>query len=125
MERTPTMKTALALAMVPLLLALPLTAQEANLPPSVRIDSGVSGHIHPALCISKKGTLVAVYCKSEYQPHLITRSKDGGKTWSKPILFPLTIKTQVYPGSLTTLADGRLVHAWNVWFPATDKLRSR
>jgi hypothetical protein len=101
------------------------TAVSAGLSPVVRIDSGVSGHIHPALCISKKGVLVAVYCKSEYQPYLITRSTDGGKTWSKPSLFPHTIKTQVYPGSLTTLADGRLVHAWNVWFSLGEKARSR
>jgi len=94
-------------------------------PASVRIDSGVSGHIHPALCVTAKGTLVAVYCKSEYQPYLITRSTDGGKTWSKPVLFPHTVKTQVYPGSLTTLADGRLVHAWNVWFDVAEKIKSR
>lgn len=94
-------------------------------PDIVRIDSGVSGHIHPALCVTKKGTLVAVYCKSEYKPYLITRSTDGGKTWSKPDLFPHTVKTQVYPGSLTTLADGRLVHAWNVWFAVDAKVRSR
>jgi hypothetical protein len=92
---------------------------------TVRIETGVGGHIHPAICVSNKGTLVAVYCKSEYQPYLITRSTDGGKSWSKPTLFPHTIKTQVYPGSLTTLADGRLVHAWNVWFTVKDKLRSR
>jgi hypothetical protein len=98
-----------------------LHAQE----PIVRIDTGVSGHIHPALCVTKKGTLVAVYCKKEYAPYLLTRSTDGGKTWSKPELFPHTIKTQVYPGSLTTLADGRLVHAWNVWFNLEDKNRSR
>src|SRR5687768_396819 len=96
-----------------LLVTTPAFAQNAE---PVRIETGVGGHIHPALCITKKGTLVAVYCKKEYQPHLITRSTDGGKTWSKPTLFPPTIKTQVYPGSLTTLADGRIVHAWNVWF---------
>src|SRR5262249_11027306 len=70
-------------------------------------------------------TLVAVYCKSEYKPYLIVRSIDGGKTWSKPALFPPTEKTQLYPGSLTTLADGRLLHTWNVWFPAADKAMSR
>jgi hypothetical protein len=102
-----------------------LFARDTGLSVPVRIDSGVSGHIHPALCISKKGTLVAVYCKSEYRPYLITRSIDGGKTWSKPALFPHTVDAQVYPGSLTTLADGRLVHAWNVWYPATEKLKSR
>src|SRR5688572_4389460 len=82
------MKTKLALASVWLLLASASLAQGPDLLPLVRIESGVSGHIHPALCITKKGTLVAVFCKSEYQPYLITRSTDGGKTWSKPELFP-------------------------------------
>lgn len=98
--------------------------QSNALPAPVRIETGVSGHIHPALCISKKGTLVGVYCKKEFAPYLITRSTDRGKTWSMPTLFPPTIKTAVYPGSLTTLADGRLVHAWNVWFNE-DKIKSR
>src|SRR5581483_2236518 len=114
--------TILAAALV---FAPALSAQKADLPAPVRIESGVSGHIHPALCISKKGTLVGTFCKSEYAPHLITRSTDGGKTWSKPALFPPTVKTQVYPGSLTTLSDGRLVHAWNVWFTIEGKEKSR
>lgn len=91
----------------------------------VRLDTGVSGHIHPALCVTKKGTLIAVYCHAEYKPHRITRSTDGGKTWSKPALFPHTVNTQVYPGSLTALADGRVVHAWNIWFNLDPKGRSR
>ncbi|NBR06997.1 MAG: exo-alpha-sialidase [Planctomycetes bacterium] len=102
-----------------------LGAQSGILPQPVRIDSGVSGHIHPALAFTKKGTLVGVYCKSEYKPYLITRSSDMGKTWSKPVLFPHTTETQVYPGSLTTLSDGRLVHAWNVWFNVDEKKKSR
>jgi hypothetical protein len=118
------MRTLLA-AMILLVGASGLRGQDSSLPPPVRIETGVSGHIHPALCISKKGTLVAVYCKSEYRPYLIVRSTDGGATWSKPELFPHTVKTDVYPGSLTTLADGRLVHAWNVWFPAAEKVKSR
>jgi len=100
-------------------------AQEAKLPPPVRIETGVSGHIHPALCITSKGTLVGVFCKSEYKPYLITRSTDGGRTWSQPALFPHTIAESVYPGSLSTLADGRLLHAWNVWFPLEGKAKSR
>lgn len=91
----------------------------------VRLDTGVSGHIHPSLCITKKGTLIAVYCRAEYKPYRITRSTDGGKTWSEPALFPPTVNTQVYPGSLTTLADGRIVHAWNVWFSTPSNVRSR
>jgi len=109
----------LALLVMPALLAPP------DLPAPVRLETGVSGHIHPALCLTKTGTLVAVYCKAEYKPHLLTRSTDGGKTWSKPEPFAHTAETQVYPGSLTTLADGRLVHAWNVWFPLEEKGRSR
>jgi hypothetical protein len=119
------MKNATPWILVSMLGAAPSCGQAAELPPPVRIDTGVSGHIHPALCITKKGALVAVYCKSEYRPYLLTRSTDGGKTWSKPALFAHTVRTQVYPGSLTTLADGRLVHAWNVWFPVTEKVRSR
>ncbi len=115
----------LSVALASALCSSSLAAEEGDLPPPVRIESGVSGHIHPALCITKKGTLVAVFCKSEYQPYLITRSTDGGKSWSKPALFSHTAKTQVYPGSLTTLADGRIVHAWNVWYAAGEKLRSR
>lgn len=99
--------------------------QTVDLPTPVRIETGVSGHIHPALCISKKGTLVATYCKSEFQPYLIVRSTDGGKSWSKPELFPPTIKVNIYPGSLTTLSDGRLVATWNVWFPVAEKVKSR
>jgi hypothetical protein len=91
----------------------------------VRLETGVSGHIHPALCVTRKGTLLAAYCRSEYRPYLLTRSTDGGKTWSKPELFPHTVKAQVYPGSLTTLADGRIVHAWNVWYALEGKGRSR
>src|ERR1051326_8081013 len=102
------MKTNIAAIVASLLCLQALAAQNTDLP-LVRIDSGVSGHIHPALCLTKKGTLVAVYCKSEYKPYLIVRSTDGGKSWSKPELFPPTVHVQVYPGSLTTLGDGRLV----------------
>jgi cephalosporin-C deacetylase-like acetyl esterase len=91
----------------------------------VRLDAGVSGHIHPALCRTPKGTLIAVYCRAEYKPYLITRSTDAGKTWTKPAPFPHTVAMQVYPGSLTTLSDGRIVHCWNVWFDAAPKVRSR
>lgn len=121
----PEMRLAISLLAALLALAPFALGEQGNLPPPVRIETGVSGHIHPALCITAKGTLVAVFCKSEYQPYLITRSTDGGKSWTKPALFPPTATTAIYPGSLTTLSDGRLVHAWNVWFSPEEKLKSR
>ena len=96
-----------------------------EMPRQARIESEVSGHIHPALCFTKSGTLVAVYCKSEFKPYLISRSADRGQTWTKPELFAPAAGSDVYPGSLTTLADGRLVHAWNVWFQTDQKSKSR
>src|SRR5262245_31732425 len=80
-------------------------------PKPVRIASGVSGHIHPAACVSKKGTVVVIFCQSDYKDHRLTRSTDGGLTWSNPEPFAPTAKLSIYPGSLTTLKDGRLVHA--------------
>jgi hypothetical protein len=107
------------------LLGTVAAGQEPGLSAPVRLESGVSGHIHPALCRSTKGTLVATFCKKEFMPHLITRSTDGGRTWSPPVLFPPTDQTAIYPGSLTTLADGRLLHCWNVWFAPEEKVKSR
>jgi hypothetical protein len=108
-----------------LCLTCSVLAQDTNLSTPVRIESGVSGHIHPALCISTQGTLVATFCKKEFMPHLITRSTDGGRSWSAPVQFPPTDKVAVYPGSLTTLSDGRLLHCWNVWFAPEEKVKSR
>ena len=36
-----------------------------------------------------------------------------------------TVKTQVYPGSLMAMNDGRIVHTWNVWFSVDTTERSR
>lgn len=82
----------------------------------VRLASKVSGHIHPALCRAKDGTLVAIFSQENYKDLRLTRSTDGGKTWSEPVPCPPTEKLSIYPGSLTTLEDGRLVHFWNTWY---------
>lgn len=82
----------------------------------VRIASGVSGHIHPAICLTKSGAILVIFGQSDMRDLRLSKSTDGGKTWSKPSPFPYLEKTKIYPGSLTTLKDGRIVHAWNLWY---------
>lgn len=88
----------------------------------VRIAVPVGGHIHPAICVSKSGTLVVTYGRVNHVDLRVTRSTDGGSTWSEPTPFVHTVKKTYYPGSLTTLSDGRLLHCWNRWnTPVTQK----
>lgn len=91
----------------------------------VRIADPVGGHIHPAACISPKGTIVVTYGRVNHRDLRITRSADGGKTWSEPVPFGPTLSKTYYPGSLTTLADGRLLHAWNRWQEETNEKEPR
>jgi len=50
----------------------------------VRIGSGVSGHIHPAACVTNKATVLVLYSQSEARNMRMTRSEDGGKTSPNP-----------------------------------------
>lgn len=98
-----------------------VTAQAPEVQP-VRMARPVGGHIHPALCLTKQGTLVVVYGQVNHRDLRITRSTDGGKTWTTPEPFGPTLKKTFYPGSLTTLQNGHVVHAWNRWSgDATEK----
>lgn len=89
-----------------------LQAEEAR---PVRIGDPVGGHIHPAACLSKRGTIVVTYGRVNHRDLRITRTLDGGKTWEPPTPFGPTVKKSYYPGSLTTLQNGQIVHAWNRW----------
>jgi hypothetical protein len=103
------------------LVTAPALAGSDDLQP-VRIAVPVGGHIHPAACVSDKGTVVVTYGRVNHVDLRITRSTDGGKTWTEPTAFPHTVKKTYYPGSLTTLSDGRLLHCWNRWdTPLTQK----
>jgi dienelactone hydrolase len=86
----------------------------------VRIAGGVTGHIHPAACVTKKGTVLVIFGQSDMKDLRLSRSTDGGKTWTEPVPFAHTEKLAIYPGSLTTLGDGRVIHVWNVWYPDAD-----
>ena len=81
----------------------------------IRIANPVNGHIHPAVCISKQGTIVVTYGRVNHRDLRITRSTDGGKTWSEAEPYIHTVKKTYYPGSLTALKNGQIVHAWNRW----------
>lgn len=105
-----------------LALALALTVPRLALSGPVRIAKPVGGHIHPAACVSQKGTIIVIYGHTNHRDLRILRSTDGGRTWTKPEPFVHTIDKTYYPGSLTALSDGRLVHMWNRWdTPVTEK----
>ena len=109
-----------------LMLALPSVAVSHELDLKlVRIANPVDGHIHPAVCHSPKGTIVVTYGQINHRDLRITRSVDGGKTWSATEPFAHTEKKSYYPGSLTTLNDGRLLHAWNRWSGETNETEPR
>lgn len=99
---------------IPIFLLLSSAIHATDFVP-VRIGQPVGGHIHPAICRSDKGTLIVTYGHINHRDLRITRSTDDGVTWSVPEPFALTVQKTYYPGSLTTLKDGRLLHCWNRW----------
>ena len=48
----------------------------------VRLGNPVGGHIHPAACVSAKGTLVVTYGHVNHRDLRLTRSTDGGASWT-------------------------------------------
>jgi hypothetical protein len=101
-------------ALTAILIATTAQTQDLDSKP-VRIATPVGGHIHPAVCIGKKGTLVVIFGQVNHRDLRLTRSTDGGRSWGPPKRFVPTANRTYYPGSLTTLRDGRMVHAWNRW----------
>lgn len=111
----------LAIAATLSLLPAAAWAQAAELSKPVRIADPVDGHIHPAACVSRQGTIVVTYGRVNHRDLRITRSTDGGQAWAPPTPFGPTEGKTYYPGSLTTLSDGRLLHAWNRWNGETSE----
>jgi hypothetical protein len=113
---------ALLLAIASSFRVAPVWSAEADALKPVRIAKPVNGHIHPSACVSTKGTIVVTYGHINHRDLRTTRSSDGGFTWSEPTAFSHTKGKTYYPGSLTTLSDGRLLHCWNRWdTPLTEK----
>ncbi len=81
---------------------------------SIRIADVGDGHIHPGLCRTRTGVLLVVYNEDGGggKELLLCRSTDGGKSWSAPQAIPGICDCSIYPGSLTTLSDGRILLNW-------------
>ncbi|MCE9530910.1 MAG: hypothetical protein K8T89_07280 [Planctomycetes bacterium] len=103
------------------LFILGLHSRAEDQPVVVAPSPKAGGHIHPSICRTKDGTLVVVY--KGPQVLMRTRSTDGGKTWEKPEEIATSAKRpnviretkiyEIYPGTVDTLPDDRLVTTWN------------
>jgi len=87
-----------------------VVAQPADLPAPVRIESGVGGHIHPALCVTKKGTWSPSTARA-------STSRTCSRARRQDMVEAGPVPAHGQDAGLSRVADdGRLVHAWNVWF---------
>lgn len=106
-----------------------LRAEET--PVVIAASPKAGGHIHPSICRTKDGTLVVVY--KGPQVLLCSRSTDGGKTWKEPVAIATSAKRpevirevkifEIYPGTVDTLPDDRIVATWN--YIADDKAKDK
>ncbi|MYE91314.1 exo-alpha-sialidase [Candidatus Poribacteria bacterium] len=89
-----------------------------------RIADVIGGHIHPAICVTQSGTLLAVYNKEGGggKELLLSRSNDGGVTWSPSTPIPTIRNCSIYPGSLATLSDGRILLNWSCYHKEGERL---
>ncbi len=83
----------------------------------IRIADVINGHVHPSLAITQGGELLAVYNieGGGGKELLLCRSTDGGLTWNAPAPIREICDCSIYPGSLTTLSDGRLLLNWSCY----------
>lgn len=112
----------LSLYLLPGLLLLPLSlttirAEKATPSVPIRVGSVKGGHVHPALCRAANGDLLAVYNEDGGggKELLLSRSTDGGVTWSRSRPIPVIKDCSIYPGSLTTLRSGEIVLHWSCY----------
>ena len=93
-----------------------LRADDATESP-VRVADVIGGHVHPAVCVTGEGDVLAVYNREGGggKELLLCRSTDGGRTWSEPEAIPGISDCSIYPGSLTTLSDDTIVLHWSCY----------
>ena len=90
----------------------------------IRIAAVIDGHIHPAVCTTKNGTLLVVYNKTGGggKEFLLSRSVDGGMTWTDSASIAVIGNCSIYPGSLTRLSDARILLNWSCYRESGDSL---
>lgn len=90
----------------------------------VRVGTVIDGHVHPSLCVARNGDVLAVYNQQGGggKELLLSRSNDGGRTWSAAKPIPGIDHCSIYPGSLTTLSTGRIVLQWSCYHSEGEKL---
>ena len=83
----------------------------------IRIAPVIDGHVHPALCRTPGGDLLAVYNieGGGGKELLLCRSSDGGLRWSEPAPIAAICDCSIYPGSLSVLSDGRILLNWSCY----------
>ena len=89
----------------------------------IRIADVIGGHVHPAACVTKSGALLVVYNKEGdgEKKLLLSRSSDSGATWHDSTPIPVIHNCSIYPGSLTTLGDGRILLNWSCYRNTSGK----
>jgi hypothetical protein len=99
-------------------------AADAGPAAPVRVGNVIDGHVHPSLCVARNGDVLAVYNQQGGggKELLLSRSKDGGRTWSQAQPIPGIDQCSIYPGSLTTLSTGRIVLQWSCYHSEAGKL---
>jgi hypothetical protein len=92
--------------------------------PPIRVGNVIDGHVHPSLCVAPNGDVLAVYNKQGGggKELLLSRSTDGGRTWSEAQPIPGIEHCSIYPGSLTTLSTGRIVLQWSCYHSEGGRL---
>lgn len=90
----------------------------------VRVADVIDGHVHPAVCVAKNGDVLAAYNRQGGggKELLLSRSTDRGRTWSPSQPIAGIADCSIYPGSLTTLSDGRIVLHWSCYMSAGERL---
>lgn len=112
------MRLLLLLTAITMLVASTASAEpDSSALKPLRVADVISGHVHPSLCRASNGDLLAVYNKQGGggKELLLCRSRDGGRTWTSPQAISVIRDCSIYPGSLTSLRDGRIVLHWSCY----------